>query len=87
MPGGGPLGRALPVRIFFSKRMLQFDVDALRVTGEQLREAGADVEVLRLDAAPDFERRGRKAAGRIWAALEEHTLSEPPRYRSTPFEP
>ena len=87
VPGGGPLGRALPVRIFFSKRMLQFDVDALRVTGEQLREAGADVEVLRLDAAPDFERRGRKAAGRIWAALEEHTLSEPPRYRSTPFEP
>lgn len=80
------LGRALPVRIFYSKRMLQFDVDDLQLAAADLREAGADVEVKRLDVAPDFERKGRRVAGRIWAALEEHSLSGLPRYRSTPFD-
>ena len=32
------------------------------------------------------KRKGRKGAGRIWAALEEHALSDPARYRSTPFD-
>lgn len=86
LPGDSKLGRALPVRIFYSKRMLQFDVDALREAAADLRGAGADVEIGRLDVSTDFERKGRKVAGRIWAALEEHALGEPPRYRSTPYD-
>ncbi len=85
-PGGRQLGRALPVRIFFSKRTPQFDVDDLRSVAEEFSRAGADVEVQRLDVGPDFERKGRKVAGRIWAALEEHALAEAPRYLSTPFD-
>ena len=34
----------------------------------------------RLDVGPDFERRGRKAAIRIWEALSAHQLGEAPRY-------
>lgn len=80
------LGRELPVRIYFSKRMPQFDVDALRQAAETLRQSGAEVEMERLDVAPDFERKGAKVAGRIWAALGSHVQSEPPRYSSTPFD-
>ena len=83
---GDRLGRALPVHIYFSKRTPQFDVDALRLTAELLRESGAEVEVKQLDVAPDFERKGRKVAGKIWAALSPHALSEEPRYRSTPYD-
>ena len=83
---GSELDRALPVRVFFSKRMFEFDVDDLRRVAAELEEAGADVEVERLNISTDFERRGRKVAGHIWKALEKHALSESPRYRSTPFD-
>ena len=79
------LDRALPVRVYFPKRMPQFEVDALVEAASALRGSGAEVEVERLDVGPDFERRGRKVAARIWAALSSHALSEPPRYRSTPY--
>ena len=81
-----PPDRALPVRIFFSKRELQFDVEALEEGAAYLREIGAEVEVAQLGVGTDFERRGAKVAGRIWAALSSHTLSEPGRYRSTPYD-
>ncbi|MFQ5350154.1 MAG: dienelactone hydrolase family protein [Thermoanaerobaculia bacterium] len=80
---GDPLDRALPVRIFYSKRTPQFDVDTLQAAAAALRESGAEVEVKRLDMGTDFERRGDKVAGRIWAALSGYALSEPPRFRST----
>ena len=83
--GVAQLSRALPVRIYFSKRTPQFDVDALQQAATALRESGAEVEVERLDVGPAFERQGHKAAGRIWAALSSHALSEGPRYRSTPY--
>lgn len=81
-----PPDRALPVRIFFSKRELQFDVEALQEGAAYLRELGAEVEVAQLGAGTDFERRGAKVAGRIWAALSAHVLGEPARYRSTPYD-
>ncbi len=80
------LERPLPVHIYFSKRTPQFPVDALRQTAVAMRETGAEVEVERLDVGPDFERRGRKVAGRIWADLAAHALSEAPRYRSTRYD-
>ena len=80
------IARALPVRVFISKRMPQFDADELRQQVAMLGEAGADVEVKAVDTGPDFERKGRKVAGRIWQALSGHVLSEPPRYESSPFD-
>jgi len=82
---GDRLERALPVGVYFSKRAPQFDVDALRQTAAALRRAGAEVELEKLDIGPDFERKGRKVAGRIWATLSSHAMSEEPRYRSTPY--
>ena len=79
------LERALPVRLYLGKRAPRLDVEALQQTAEALREAGADVELEQLGVGPDFERRGRKAAERIWAALKPHSMSEEPRYRSTPY--
>ncbi len=81
-----PLDRALPMRIFYSKRELQFDVDALLAAAADLRELGAEVEVAKLDVGTDFERKGDKVAGRIWKALSSQTLSEPARYRSTRYD-
>lgn len=81
-----PLARAVPVRIFYSRRMLQFDVEALEAAAQALRQAGADATVERLDVGLDFERQGRKAASRIWQALSEHRLGEEPRYLPSPFD-
>lgn len=87
VPGGVErLVRPLPVRLFHSKRLLQFDVEALHQAGVALRRSGAEVEVRRLDLAASFERKGRKVAGRIWAALASQALSEPPRYERTPWD-
>ena len=81
-----PLDRALPVRVYYSKRTLQFDVDALLAAAADLRELGAEVEVEKLDLGTDFERKGGKVAGRIWKALSAQELSEPARYRSTRYD-
>lgn len=81
-----PLDRRLPARIYFSKRTPQFDVDALEQTAAALRQSGAEVEVQRVDIGPDFERQGRKVAGRIWKALSSQAVNEEPRYRSTRYD-
>ena len=60
-------------------------MQALQRTAEALRELGADAEVEQLAVGPDFERRGRKAAERIWAALKLHAMSEEPRYLTSPY--
>lgn len=83
--GRQPLQRALPVNIYFSKRTPQFDAEALQEAATLLGESGAQVQVQRLDVGPNFERQGRKAAARIWAALSSHVLSDEPRYRSGPY--
>ena len=80
------LPRAVPVRLFVSKRAPQFDVDALAAAAAEMRQSGADAVVARLDAGLDFERRGRKVAPRIWAALSAHSLGAAPRYRSSRFD-
>ena len=80
------LERELPVYIFHSKRYPQFDVDALRRTASELQELGARATVEKLAAEADFERRGAKAARRVWEALSAHSLSEDPRYTTTPFD-
>ena len=81
-----PLERKLPMSIFYSKRMPQFDVEALEQAAAALADLGAEVEVSRLDVGPDFERKGRKVAGRIWRALSPQALAEGPRYEPTPFD-
>ena len=80
------LPRALPIHVFHSKRMLQFDVEDLMAAAGALRQAGAVVTVERLDVGTDFERRGRKVAGRIWKALSAHRLSQSPVYSPSAFD-
>lgn len=77
----GQLERPLPARIFYPKRMPQFDVDVLEQSAQALRLAGAQVEIRRLDVGRDFERRGRKVVDRIWRALDGQALSDAPRFR------
>ena len=81
-----PLPRAVPATLAYSKRTLQFDVDALAAAAAEWRQSGGVAELLRLDVGLDFERRGRKAAGRIWQALSAHQLGEAPRYQSSPYD-
>lgn len=81
-----PLERPLPAAIYYSKRTPQFDVEALEQTAAALRGTGALVDMERLDVGPDFEKHGRKVAGRIWAALSAHALSEGPSYRRSRYD-
>ncbi len=81
-----PLPRAVPVRLFVTRRMPQFDLDAVDAAAAALRDSGADVEVGKLDLGGSFERKGRKVAPRIWAALSPHSLPEAPRYSSSRYD-
>lgn len=78
----GQLERQLPVRIFYSKRTPQFDVEALEESAERLREAGAEVEVTQLQIGPNWERQGRRVVDKIWLALSSEALPEAPRFRA-----
>ena len=69
----GPLARALPMRIYYSKRMLQFDVEALQRAAADLRGLGADVEAARLDVGSRL-RAARRQGGR-----PDLGRAEPPR--------
>jgi poly(3-hydroxybutyrate) depolymerase len=81
-----PLARAVPVRLFVTKRTPKFDLEAVDAAAAVLRDSGADVEVGRLDLDRSFERKGHKVAPRIWAALSAHVLPEAPRYSPSRYE-